>query len=158
MENLVKSFSYAFSGIFYAVRNERNLRIHLSATVLVSEFAGLYGLSRTGYALLLILCGAVIAAELVNTAIEAVVDMDSPEYSPLAKIAKDVAAGAVLVLAIAAIGVAVILFSDIDKLSAAVKLLLEKPVLILLLLMEIILLFLFIFCMKPKKKTKEKQK
>lgn len=108
--SLLKSFSYAFQGIGTAVTTERNLRIHLVLTALALYFSTYYRLSRAEYCVLVLVMGLVVCCELVNTAIEITVDLESPAFNPLAKGAKDVAAGAVLVSSIASIAVAGILF------------------------------------------------
>ena len=97
---LYKSFGYAFQGIGRTIRDERNIKIHLAATVLVVIFGLAFNISMTEWFVCLILFGLVISLELVNTAVEATVDLVTEENKPLAKKAKDAAAGAVLVSAI----------------------------------------------------------
>ena len=99
---LHKSFSYAFEGIFTCIRNERNMKIHIAVATLVVIAGWILGLSITEWCICLGLFGLVMALELVNTAVEAVVDLVTTERHPLAKIAKDTAAGAVLIAAIMA--------------------------------------------------------
>lgn len=113
MKSFLKAFLYAWQGISHAVRTQRNMRVHLTAVVYVTAFSFFYDLTRAEYALLALTFGAVISAELINTAIEAAVDLCSPERHSLAKIAKDAAAGAVLAAAIFAVVVGVLLFGDI---------------------------------------------
>lgn len=110
VRNLGKSFAYAFRGVAYCIKNERNMRIHLTAVVLVSYFASFYGVSKGEFLTLLLCFGFVICAEAFNTAIEALVNLGSPSYHPFARIAKDVAAGAVVVSAITAVIAGVVLF------------------------------------------------
>ncbi len=114
MRALFKSFLYAFRGILAAVRTQRNIRIHLTAAMYVTAFSFFYDLTRLEYVLLALTFGAVISCEMINTAVEAAVDISSPDYSEKAGFAKDVAAGAVLVAAIFAVVVGVLLFGDID--------------------------------------------
>ena len=107
---LVVSFHYAFAGVRYLLWTQRNAKIH-SAIGLAAVGLGLaLGIDRYEWLALLITIALVIAAEGVNTALEAVVDLTSPEYHPLAKIAKDVGAGTVLITAIASVLVGIILF------------------------------------------------
>ena len=113
---LCKSFLYAFHGIRFCVKNERNMRIHLAVAVLVTAFSLVYGLTGTEYAMVFLTMGAVLSAEAVNTAIEAVVNLESPSYNALARVAKDAAAGAVLLTALAACGVGCCLFLHFPKL------------------------------------------
>ena len=99
---LYKSFGYAFQGIFTCIRQERNMKIHCTVAVLVVIAGLILGISVTEWCICLGLFGMVMALELVNTAVEAVVDLVTEERHPLAKIAKDTAAGAVLIAAIMA--------------------------------------------------------
>ncbi len=99
---LIRSFGYAFEGIFTGIRKERNMKIHCLAAVCVIIFGIFFHITRTEWMICLILFGLIMALELVNTSIEAVVDLVTEEHKPLAKIAKDTAAGAVLIAAIMA--------------------------------------------------------
>ncbi|MBE5040065.1 diacylglycerol kinase family protein [Ructibacterium gallinarum] len=116
---LVRSFCYAFGGIFYCIRTERNFRVHLTAAVGVLLFSVLYGLENTGYPPLILTIALVMALEAVNTGVERAVDLETSDSRPLAKAAKDAAAAAVLIGAVAAVAVAFFTFSDTDKLLAA---------------------------------------
>ena len=107
---LRKTFGYAFEGILTGIRKERNMRIHTVAMILVVFFGTVLGLSATEWCICLVLFGLVMALELVNTAVEAVVDLVTEERKPLAKIAKDTAAGAVLIVAIMAAVIGCIIF------------------------------------------------
>ena len=112
--SLAKSFKYAWNGIRFCVRHEKNMRIHIVAALYVMYFSQFYNFTRAEYILLIIICVIVLSLEMLNTAIEVVIDKVSPEYSALAKVGKDVAAGAVFVSALAAIIIGVCLFWDID--------------------------------------------
>ena len=109
--SLFDSFNYAAEGVIHALRTQRNLWIHftLAAAVLVSAVA--FGVSRIELMLLLLAITFVLVAELVNTAIEAAVDVASTSFDPMAKLAKDIAAGAVLIAALNAVAVAYLVFS-----------------------------------------------
>jgi undecaprenol kinase/diacylglycerol kinase (ATP) len=107
---LFKSFFYAFSGIYKTVLTERNFRIHMLAAIIVTFLGFYFQIKRIEWIILVISIALVMAMEMVNTAIEAIVDLVSPNYHPLAKVAKDVAAGCVLVTAIASVIVGVLLF------------------------------------------------
>ena len=107
---LRKTFGYAFEGILTGIRKERNMRIHTATMILVVFFGTVLGLSATEWCICLVLFGLVMALELVNTAVEAVVDLVTEERKPLAKIAKDTAAGAVLIAAIMAAVIGCIIF------------------------------------------------
>lgn len=110
VKSLAQSFRYALRGIAYCVKNERNMRIHIVVTIYVLVFSVFYNFTETQYLILLLTIALVLFAESVNTAIEALVDLETGSYDSLARIAKDVAAGAVLICAIFAVAVGVILF------------------------------------------------
>lgn len=100
---LFKSFGYAFEGIFTAIKTERNMRIHISCLLYMFFFLlafDFFEITRTQFAILFVASGLVIGAELINTSIEAVVDLHGKEHTEFGKIAKDCAAGAVLVFTI----------------------------------------------------------
>jgi diacylglycerol kinase len=100
---MLASFGHAFAGLWYAARTQRNMRIHL-AVALLATILGLYlRLHPTRWALLALTIGFVIVAELFNTVAEAAMDAATVHYHPLVKIAKDVAAGAVLLSAMIAV-------------------------------------------------------
>ncbi len=99
---LYKSFGYAFEGIGNTILHERNMQIHCLATVLVVIFGFILKISMIEWYVCLVLFALVMSLELVNTAMEAVVDLVTKEKKPLAKKAKDAAAGAVLMSAIIA--------------------------------------------------------
>lgn len=106
--NLWLSFKHAGEGLLYAIRTQRNFRIHLVAMALVVMVGAWLRLPGTAWAILALTIGMVLVTEMVNTAAEALVDLASPDYHPLAKLVKDVAAGAVLVIAITAVVVGLI--------------------------------------------------
>ena len=106
MKNLVKSFGYAFQGIITAIKKERNMRIHIVCMIYMFFFLfafDFFEITKTQFAILFFACGLVIGAELFNTAIEAVVDLHGKEYTEFGKIAKDCAAGGVLIFTIFAV-------------------------------------------------------
>lgn len=107
---LYKSFGYAFAGIFACVRKERNMKIHCCMAALVVIAGVILQISRTEWYICLILFGLIMALEMVNTAVEAVVDLVTEERRPLAKLAKDAAAGAVLIAAIMSAVIGLIIF------------------------------------------------
>ena len=107
---LYKSFGYAFQGIFNTIRTERNIKIHCAAAILVTIFGIWLQISKTEWMICFILFGLILALELVNTAVEATVDLFTEERKPLAKKAKDAAAGAVLIVAIYAAVIGILIF------------------------------------------------
>lgn len=112
--SFLKGFKYAFCGIIHCIKNERNMRFHTVAALYVLVFARFFDFSRDEYVILFLTIGSVIAAEMINTAIEELCDKVSEEYDLKIKYAKDCAAGAVLVLAIFAAVIGIILFWNID--------------------------------------------
>ncbi|MGL5417150.1 MAG: diacylglycerol kinase [Clostridium sp.] len=112
LKKVLDSFNYAIDGIIYTVRTQRNMRIHMVATLIVLVLCLVFDISKTEILILSITIVMVIGAELFNTAIEAVVDMNTNYYHPLAKIAKNVAAGAVVITALNAVLVGYIIFGD----------------------------------------------
>ncbi len=105
-----KSFYYAFNGIKSAIHSERNLKIHFIIMTLVIIAGILFHISSIEWLICIILFLLVICLEMVNTAIETVVDMAMPKIHPLAKKAKDIAAGAVLIAALGSIVAGSIIF------------------------------------------------
>lgn len=101
-EPLRKSFGYAFEGIQAGIKKERNMKIHCTMAILVVVAGIVLKISAAEWCICLVLFGLIMALELVNTSVEAVVDLVTEERKPLAKIAKDTAAGAVLIAAIMA--------------------------------------------------------
>ena len=110
LHRLVKSFTYAFDGLKYAFKYEQNILVHTLATILVI-IAGIFlKISLTEWLVLALIIGLVIATELINTSIEATIDLITKDVHPLAKIAKDTAAAAVLVFGLTAIVIGFIIF------------------------------------------------
>ncbi len=126
--SILESFNFAFEGIIHVLRTQRNMRIHFAVAVVVLVAALAFDVSRLELIALLIAIAFVLIAEMVNTAIEAAVDVASTSFDPMAKLAKDIGAGAVLIAAINAIAVGYLVFSGqvagessrlLDKLSEA---------------------------------------
>ncbi|MGB9839227.1 diacylglycerol kinase [Thermovenabulum sp.] len=108
--NIFESFYYAFSGLIFAFRTQRNIRIHFFIAIFVIIISRYLNLSNFELLAVILSITLVIAAEMINTAIEATIDLVTKNYHPLARIAKNVAAGAVLITAINAIVVAFFVF------------------------------------------------
>jgi len=109
---LVDSFNYAFEGIIHVLRTQRNLRLHFLAAILVFAAAIALGVTRLQLIALVLAIAFVLVAEMLNTAIEGVIDVSTTSFDPNAKLAKDIAAGAVLIASIAALGVGYLVFED----------------------------------------------
>ncbi|MGI6591358.1 MAG: diacylglycerol kinase family protein [Eggerthellaceae bacterium] len=105
-----KSFGYAFRGIVTAWRKGYNLRVQSAAGVLAVVLGLAFGISLVEWCAVVVCIGAVIGGECMNTALEDAVDLANPEVHPLAKSAKDMAAGAVLVMSIASAVIGIIIF------------------------------------------------
>ena len=106
---LLQSFRHAFEGLWYALRTQRNARVHVLAGVVVATLGSWLRISPGEWAMLVLTIGFVFAFELLNTMVETLVDLVSPEHHPLARTAKDVAAAAVLVSALLATVVGLII-------------------------------------------------
>lgn len=105
-----RSFKYAFHGIWALLRDEHNARIHLVAAILAVLLGVILHISVLQWCIIILCIGLVFAAECINSAIEAIADKVSPCHDPLVGKAKDVAAAAVLLLAIAALAVGIVIF------------------------------------------------
>ncbi|MFJ8063044.1 diacylglycerol kinase family protein [Psychrobacillus sp. NPDC096426] len=105
-----KSFLYASQGVMHVVKSEQNFRFHILAAIIVSIAGLLSRLSKWEWIIIIMLICGMFVIELVNASIERVVDLTSPELHPLAKQAKDLAAGACLVYAICTVIVGLIIF------------------------------------------------
>ncbi|MBE6062780.1 MAG: phosphatase PAP2 family protein [Clostridium butyricum] len=112
MKKVLDSFNNAINGIIDTVRTERNMRIHLVVSLAVLIACFLFDITKYEFLALAITITMVISAELVNTAVEATIDMTTNYYHPLAKIAKNAAAGAVFVTALNAVLVGYVIFWD----------------------------------------------
>jgi len=107
---LIKSFGYALRGIYIATREQLNIKIHFLAVMIVTCAGVFFHVTAYEWCLIVICYGMVLTAELLNSAIENIVDLVSPEHHPLAGKAKDIAAGAVLVSAICTVIVSLFIF------------------------------------------------
>lgn len=157
-KKLFMSFVYAFRGIFRTISNERNLRIHLTCVVYMVSiliFTDWFTLSRTDWAVLMLACSMVIGGEIVNTAIENAINLASKEYTEYGKIAKDAAAGAVLVSALFAVIVGVIILFQPEAFKAMYEYFTGNIPMLIVFVLSIIPATLFIFFGFPTKKGKK---
>ena len=109
-KKIINSFKYAIEGLVSSFKTERNMKIHIMAMIIVIALGIFMKLNKIEWCIITIAIVMVISAELFNTAIENVVDMVSPQKNPQAKLVKDIAAAAVLVLAIGAAVIGIIIF------------------------------------------------
>lgn len=110
LKKLIHSFKYAFIGIITALKKEQNMKIHYLIMILVIILGIIYHLSTFEWLICILCFGLVISMEMINTAIETTVNLATTKTEPLAKIAKDVSAGAVLVSAIISAIIGLIIF------------------------------------------------
>jgi diacylglycerol kinase (ATP) len=108
---LLDSFNYAFEGIIHVLRTQRNSRIHFAVAIIVIGAAAALGVDRLELIALLIVIAFVLVAEMVNSAIEGAIDISTTSFDPNAKLAKDIAAGAVLISTVTAIAVGYLVFA-----------------------------------------------
>jgi diacylglycerol kinase len=106
----IAGFGHAFRGLWYALRTQRNARVHVSVAILAILLGIVLRISAVEFAMVFVAIAGVFLAEMFNTVFELCVDLASPDYHPLAKIAKDVAAGAVLLSAMLSIVIGVFVF------------------------------------------------
>jgi undecaprenol kinase len=110
MRKFIQSFGYAWNGIRHGIGAEQNAKLHLVSAIIVIVAGFMTGLSQSEWFIVIILICGMLALELMNSAVERVVDLLTTERHPLAKQAKDLAAGAVLVYAIGSAIIGLILF------------------------------------------------
>lgn len=110
--SILQSFNYAFEGIIWVLRNQRNMRIHFGIAVVVLILAIAYDVTRLELIALMLAIVFVLIAEMINTAIEAATDIATTSFDPLAKLAKDIAAGAVLIASVNAVVVGYLVLAD----------------------------------------------
>ncbi len=110
--SLLESFNFAFEGIIHVLRTQRNMRIHFAIAVAVLVAAVALGVSRIELIALMLSIAFVLISEMINTAIEGAVDVSTTSFDPNAKLAKDIAAGAVLIATVNAVAVGYLVFSD----------------------------------------------
>ena len=106
----LQSFYAAWQGVVYVVKTQRNMRIHLVVALLVIFGGYFFEVSINEWLVLILIIAVVLIAESINTAVEATMDLLTEEYHPLAKIAKDTAAGAVLLAALSSVVIGIIIF------------------------------------------------
>lgn len=153
MRNFINSFGYAFSGILDCIVGERNFRIHMVIAIAVLIFSRIYNVTSTQYLAIVLTILMVLIAEAFNTSIESVVNLISKDKNEFARTAKDTAAAGVLLSAVGAIIVAVVIFSDMDKLLQTVLILVSFPNIIFTVL-YVIISVVFIFFIKFNNRNK----
>ena len=109
--SVIESFNFAIEGVVHVLRTQRNLRIHFAVAVIVLVVAVVVGVSKIELIVLLIAIAFVLVAEMINTAIEGAIDAATTSFDPMAKLAKDIAAGAVLIASVTAVAVGYLVFA-----------------------------------------------
>jgi diacylglycerol kinase (ATP) len=140
--SLLHSFNYAFEGVIHVLRTQRNMRIHfmIAAGVLLAAIA--IGVERLELIALLLSIAFVLIAEMINTAVEATIDVATTAFDPLAKLAKDIAAGAVLIATVNAVAIGYLIFSEriVDRSSHLIDNLRDAPAQLTLVALVLIVL------------------
>ena len=139
----MKSFKYAFHGIFETIRTQRNMRVHLCFAFYVIIAGFVTHISASEWAAVLICIGLVMALECLNTSIESLCDTVHPEKSEGIRITKDAAAGAVLCAALASAVVGGIIFFNEQKVTAALEFFKDNMILTILIILSLIPLGFF---------------
>lgn len=148
LKDLFKSFKYAADGILYCIRHERNMRIHITCMLYMYSYLLFYDffeLSRTQWALLLLANALVIGGELINTAVERAVDTATKKECESAKIAKDTAAGAVLIFALFSVVVGIAVLWQPEAFSELFAYYRDNPIMLAVFAVSVVVLTIFIF-------------
>jgi diacylglycerol kinase (ATP) len=109
--SILESFNYAFEGVIHVLRTQRNMRLHFLIAVVVLAVAVVVGVTRFELIALLLAIAFVLIAEMINTAIEHTIDVATTSFDPMAKLAKDIAAGAVLIASVNAVAIGYLVFA-----------------------------------------------
>ena len=109
--SVIQSFNFAIEGVIHVLRTQRNMRLHFAAAVAVIVVAVAVGVSKIELSVLLISIAFVLVAEMINTAVEGAIDAATTSFDPMAKLAKDIAAGAVLIASVNAVAVGYLVFA-----------------------------------------------
>jgi diacylglycerol kinase (ATP) len=127
--SIQESFNFAFEGIIHVLRTQRNMRIHFAIATGVLVGALWLGVDKVELIALLLAISFVLIAEMINSALEAGIDVATTSFDPLAKLAKDIAAGAVLIATVNAVAIGYLIFSDqiVDRSSRLIERLREAP-------------------------------
>ena len=144
MKKQILSFKCALRGVWNTIKSEGHMRFHIVAGCYVLVFSLFYDFTAAQLALLIVLIAAVMAAETVNTCIEELCNLIADRYEPMIRLAKDAAAGAVLILSVAAAAVAAIFFIDFDVIARIISFFAHSFILLILLLLSLVLSAVFV--------------
>lgn len=151
MDNLKKlllSFVYAFRGIGYMIRTERNMRIHITCLIYMFSiliFSDWFVISKIEYAVLLLASGVVLAAETINTAVENSVNLYGEKWTENGKTAKDAAAGAVLISAIFSVIIGILIMFQPEAFMKMAEYFIANPIMIAVVIISLVIATVFIF-------------
>lgn len=146
VNSIYKSFKYACKGLMFCIRNERNMRIHISMGMIVLLVSYVLKLDEVKSSILIICIGITISFEMVNTAIEHFINLKIQHYSKVVKVIKDVAAGAVLISAIISFIVGLKIFLTKANINTVINIMLQNPFLTsITLTVGILFIYVFIF-------------
>ncbi|MDD4688307.1 MAG: diacylglycerol kinase family protein [Eubacteriales bacterium] len=152
MKKLIMSFVYAFLGLWYCLKSERNFRIHTFAAITVLGILPRYNLTSTQIAIIFMVIGFVLVCEIFNTAIESLANSVTTEVNPLIKTCKDVAAGGVYVSTLCAVGIAWQILWNTKVLGDLIKACFSAPINLTIFVLYILVGILFVFLPERKKK------
>jgi diacylglycerol kinase (ATP) len=143
---VIETFNYAFQGVVHVLRTHRNMRIHVAIAAAVLIAAIVIGVSKLELIALLISITFVLVAEMLNTAIESAIDVATTSFDPMAKLAKDIAAGAVLIASVNAIAVGYLVFSSAiaDRSSRLLNRLANAPAELTLIALVVVILVVLV--------------
>lgn len=144
MKEQILSFKFAFRGIWKAIKSESHMRFHIVSGFYVMVFSLFYNFSPTQNALLIVLVATVIALETLNTCIEELSNLCADRYEILVRFAKDAAAGAVLVVSLAAVAVGIIFFFDLTVIHRILCFFADNAFLLALLVLSAVVSVIFI--------------
>lgn len=144
MKHQINSFKVAFKGIAFTIKNESHMRFHIIASFYVILFSFFYELTKAQWGVVLLLISSVMTAEIFNTSLEEICNLNTESYNPIVKIAKDVAAGAVLILSIAAVAIAFLFYFDLNIIKNIFIFFLANPLWLSFLVISFIFSAIFI--------------
>ncbi len=144
MKHQVNSFKVAFQGIWYTIKSESHMRFHMVAGLYVILFSFFYNLSKVQWAIVILLIASVMVAEVFNTCLEQLCNLNTDSYDPIAKIAKDIAAGAVLILSFAAAAVGFLFYFNLEIIGNILSYFLCNPLMLVLFVISFAVAVLFI--------------
>lgn len=153
--DFIKSFKYAFEGLVFVIKNERNVRVHLTCLTYMIGFlcfSDWFVVSNTQFAVLLLTGALVISLEFVNTAVESAVNLCTKEFAPFAKIAKDTAAAAVLVAAVFAVFIGITILYQPEAFAKMFEYFTSHLIALFGFMLSLVVAIMFIFFPVPTKK------